>query len=133
MKINKLIHLTPSKENNFAKIDKDIPKNGGVYFLYDADMELIYIGKSKNIRSRIQQHTTDNENSRLSCDDDDTIVSYGYGTCIPLGIVKFYSCIVEEDEDKRTMMELFFLHIIKTPFNLCDKRKAIENYFKEKL
>ena len=29
------------KENNFAKIDKNISDLGGVYFLYDKDFELI--------------------------------------------------------------------------------------------
>lgn len=132
MIIKKLIYLSPSKENNFAKIDKSIPQEGGIYFLYDSELELIYIGQTQNIRRRILEHTTDNENSRLQSDDPDFILAYGYTTCLPFGSVKFYSCIVEQDKSKRTMMELFFLESIKTRFNLCDKRKAIEKYIKDK-
>ena len=41
MKILEVKKLTPCKENNFAKIDKNISDLGGVYFLYDKDFELI--------------------------------------------------------------------------------------------
>ena len=31
----------------------------GVYYIHDADGKIIYIGKSKNIKHRINQHLTD--------------------------------------------------------------------------
>lgn len=40
---------------NLAKI-KNLPEKNGVYYLYNQDNDLIYIGKSKNIYSRILQH-----------------------------------------------------------------------------
>ncbi|WP_107039999.1 exonuclease domain-containing protein [Brumimicrobium mesophilum] len=46
-------HLHPGL--NFDAID-EIPKLTGVYKFFDEDSRLIYIGKSKNIKSRVQQH-----------------------------------------------------------------------------
>lgn len=34
------------------------PKQQGLYFLYDNDKNVIYIGKAKDIRGRIHQHLT---------------------------------------------------------------------------
>jgi excinuclease UvrABC nuclease subunit len=36
-------------------INKDIPPYPGVYFLYDYDGNLIYIGKSNNLKNRLYQ------------------------------------------------------------------------------
>jgi DNA polymerase-3 subunit epsilon len=35
---------------------KNLPEEPGVYYLYNQDAELIYIGKSRNIRSRVLSH-----------------------------------------------------------------------------
>ncbi|MBN2778200.1 MAG: GIY-YIG nuclease family protein [Bacteroidales bacterium] len=35
---------------------KNLPEKCGVYYLYNAEKELIYIGKSKNIHSRVMSH-----------------------------------------------------------------------------
>ena len=70
MKINKIIKLIPSKENHLAKLDKTITSKGGVYFLYDEELNLIYIGKSQSIRGRILAHVwlpKCQKNSSLSC------------------------------------------------------------------
>ena len=41
----------------FAKENYDsLPESGGVYYFYDDQGEVIYIGKSKNIKSRISAH-----------------------------------------------------------------------------
>lgn len=37
------------------KVDQ-LPTKTGVYYFYDEDGKLIYIGKSKNIKSRVEQH-----------------------------------------------------------------------------
>lgn len=37
------------------KVD-ELPTKTGVYYFYNEDNELIYIGKSKNIKSRVEQH-----------------------------------------------------------------------------
>lgn len=52
------------EEINFKALHPDfdkgildlIPKTTGVYYFYDEDTNLIYVGKSNNIRSRVMQH-----------------------------------------------------------------------------
>src|SRR5690554_3026450 len=54
-------HLHPGLD--FDAIE-DIPKQTGVYKFYDEESRLIYIGKSKNIRSRVQQHLKNNKSKK---------------------------------------------------------------------
>ncbi len=46
---------TPAK---FLNLVADLPNNTGVYFLHKSDGKIIYIGKSNNIKSRVNQHLT---------------------------------------------------------------------------
>ncbi|RFC53893.1 exonuclease domain-containing protein [Brumimicrobium aurantiacum] len=46
-------HLHPGLDYH---VIEDLPKDIGIYRFYDEHNKLIYIGKSKNIRSRVQQH-----------------------------------------------------------------------------
>ncbi len=43
---------------NLKDIIDKLPADTGVYYIYNADSEIIYIGKSNNIRKRIIQHFT---------------------------------------------------------------------------
>ncbi len=43
---------------------KDLPEVAGVYYFYSDKNELIYIGKSKNIHSRIIQHFSNNKSKK---------------------------------------------------------------------
>lgn len=43
---------------NLKKIIEELPSDTGVYYIHNADGEIIYIGKSRNIRKRIVQHFT---------------------------------------------------------------------------
>ena len=42
----------------FYKIIETLPTETGVYYLYGKDNQLLYIGKSKNIRKRVSSHLT---------------------------------------------------------------------------
>ncbi len=46
-------------EFNKSIID-DLPEKTGVYYFYDENRNLIYIGKSKSLRSRVMQHMNNN-------------------------------------------------------------------------
>jgi DNA polymerase-3 subunit epsilon len=54
------IRLKPKKQvdTKLLKLLKLVPKATGVYFLYNEDNEIIYVGKSKNIYKRVNQHFT---------------------------------------------------------------------------
>lgn len=67
-------HLHPGLD--FDAIE-DIPKKTGVYKFYDEESRLIYIGKSKNIRSRVQQHLK-NIKSKKAIDMSKEIVRVEY-------------------------------------------------------
>lgn len=49
--------------SNLKEIIEDLPSETGVYYIHDANGNIIYIGKSNNIRKRITQHFT-NKNSK---------------------------------------------------------------------
>ncbi|NRD23424.1 GIY-YIG nuclease family protein [Winogradskyella litoriviva] len=44
--------------SNLNNIIDELPSDTGVYYIHNVDGEIIYIGKSKNIRKRIIQHFT---------------------------------------------------------------------------
>ena len=43
---------------------KKLPNTSGVYYFYDKDDNLLYIGKAKNLKSRISNHKDCNERAR---------------------------------------------------------------------
>ncbi|MFP4845810.1 exonuclease domain-containing protein [Winogradskyella sp. PE311] len=49
--------------SNLKDIIEELPSDTGVYYIHDANGNIIYIGKSNNIRKRITQHFT-NSNSK---------------------------------------------------------------------
>lgn len=56
--IKAAIRLEPKRqmEPKLTKIIEDLPSYTGVYYIHDIDGNIVYIGKSKNIKSRISQH-----------------------------------------------------------------------------
>ena len=56
--IKAAIRLEPKHqmEPNLSKIIENLPSDTGVYYIHDHKGAIVYIGKSKNIKSRINQH-----------------------------------------------------------------------------
>lgn len=54
------IRLKPKKSKDKALIEivDSLPSETGVYYMHDAEGKVIYVGKSKNIRARLNQHFT---------------------------------------------------------------------------
>lgn len=59
VKVEQKSRLTP----NLREIIDELPSDTGVYYIHDANGNIIYIGKSNNIKKRITQHFT-NTNSK---------------------------------------------------------------------
>lgn len=57
-------------------IDK-LPENAGVYYFYDEKQKLIYIGKSKNIRQRVETHLL-NQSTKRAIEMKQRIADIGY-------------------------------------------------------
>ncbi len=49
-------HYTFDNPNISSELIESLPEESGVYYFYNSDRELIYIGKSKNIRKRVVTH-----------------------------------------------------------------------------
>jgi DNA polymerase-3 subunit epsilon len=61
------VRNTPKNQmdTKLIRIVEDLPSITGVYYLHDQEGEIIYIGKSKNIKKRVNQHfTSENRKSR---------------------------------------------------------------------
>lgn len=58
--IKKSIQLNPKNKINAKHLNivDQLPSVTGVYYMHKADGEIIYIGKSNNIKSRVNQHFT---------------------------------------------------------------------------
>ena len=57
-------------------IMESMPSTTGVYYIYNLAGKLIYIGKSKNIRKRINQHFTGIDKKSLKIQDEVYTISY---------------------------------------------------------
>ena len=75
--VNKLIKKDDYKiHNKFVKIIEDIKNVTGIYYLYNDCGDIIYIGKSKNIKNRINQHITGKSNKSLKIQLELNTVSF---------------------------------------------------------
>jgi DNA polymerase-3 subunit epsilon len=61
MRNTKLSKLNPNLD--IAKLDS-IPEEPGVYYFYNENSDLIYIGKSRNLQERIRTHLSNNTTNR---------------------------------------------------------------------
>ena len=65
--IQEAIRSSPKKQKDtkLIKLVESLPTATGVYYMYDEAGEIIYIGKSRNIKKRVNQHfTNDNPKSK---------------------------------------------------------------------
>ena len=70
--------IIKKKESNskFITIIKDLKNIIGVYYIYNELGQIIYIGKSKNIKNRVNQHLTGNTNKSLKIQLEISSVSF---------------------------------------------------------
>ena len=55
---------------------ESLPSITGVYYLHDAEGEIIYIGKSKNIKKRVNQHFTNDNRKSLEIQKEVASISF---------------------------------------------------------
>ena len=130
MQIKELILV----EVNLNKINQPLlnlaitNKMKGIYFLYDKELNLIYIGKTSNLRQRLLAHISPRNNSRK--EESDKYDFYGYSSILPLGIVKYYSFIEIEDVKERTLRELILIQLLNPKYNYIGIKDEIVNKLK---
>ena len=70
-------HLNPNKAPaQFLKISDKLPSEMGVYYIHNKANEIIYIGKSNNIKKRVLSHLTGKQKKALAIQKEVTQVSY---------------------------------------------------------
>lgn len=76
--VQKSIRLNPKKQLEPRHLDilDDLPSITGVYYIHKADGEIIYIGKSNNIKKRINQHFTNTNHKSKKIQAQVTAVTY---------------------------------------------------------
>ncbi|MGQ1890574.1 exonuclease domain-containing protein [Thermophagus sp. OGC60D27] len=85
-------HLHPDLDLNRLR---ELPQKPGVYFFYDANGQVIYVGKSRNIRKRVFSHLTANGKSKIRLKEQLAEVS-----CMVTGS-ELIALIMEADEIKK--------------------------------
>jgi DNA polymerase III subunit epsilon len=76
--IQQSIRLNPKLQLEPKHIDiiKELPSVTGVYYIHKNDGEIIYIGKSKNIKQRINQHFTNTNHKSKKLQSQVSTVTY---------------------------------------------------------
>ncbi len=76
--IQQSIRLNPKHQLEPRHIDiiEQIPSVTGVYYIHNADGEIIYIGKSNNIKKRINQHFTNTSQKSKKIQQQVSTVTY---------------------------------------------------------
>ena len=91
---------------------KDLQKTRdkqGIYFLYNQDKELIYIGQSRNIYIRLLEHIAENKKQ-----------------------LEYFKAIKIDDSDFMELMEIYLIQLYKETHNLLNKltiKFDFENFF----
>ncbi len=68
----KVLKYHPST-NQYEYKNDEIPKVGGVYFIFNKNDEIVYIGTSSNIQKRIASHLGKNKNKYAGITNKDDI------------------------------------------------------------
>lgn len=71
-----ILYKEKSNKSKWFEIINKLPNETGVYYLYNFDGKLIYIGKSKNIKNRVNQHLIGKSNKSLNIQLESSDVSY---------------------------------------------------------
>ena len=71
-----ILYKERSNKSKWFDILNKLPNETGVYYLYSFDGKLIYIGKSKNIKNRVNQHLIGKSNKSLNIQLEISDVSF---------------------------------------------------------
>jgi DNA polymerase-3 subunit epsilon len=74
-----------------------LPKNPGVYYFHDQKGKVIYVGKAKNIRSRVNSHFSNNSDSRQK----QNFIRNTYAITFQSTATELMAAILESTEIKR--------------------------------
>lgn len=103
----------PDIKNMYIWLYEELPKNlSGVYVIKSRDGKEIYVGESKNIRKRIEQHLGAKDSAEDSYIKAKLSKSYDYKKYF--FTMDIYKC----DGIEREIYEIALINHFKTPFNI---------------
>lgn len=75
--VSSFIHTEKGvNEYNFNQLMEHLPAETGIYYMYNENGQIIYIGKSKNIKRRVRQHLTNTNPKSKKLQRQTTTVLY---------------------------------------------------------
>ncbi|MFZ0489373.1 MAG: exonuclease domain-containing protein [Salegentibacter sp.] len=76
--LKNMVRLEPKKsiDTKLVYILEELPSTTGVYYLHNEEGDIIYIGKSRNIRKRVNQHFTNDHPKAKEMQKEVSTVSY---------------------------------------------------------
>ena len=104
---DELDHLIPAQLENFSF--DDYPDRPGLYFMYGAENKLLYVGKSKRIRTRLKQHFKQFAGGLRERELKSNVIR-----------VEFMECF---DDLPTGILELHFIKNLKPYYNRAGRRK----------
>ena len=95
----------------------ECPNTGGIYFLFNKDEEILYIGKSNELRTRLSQHLSEHTSARYNPMTMEPKIPV---TWIPLGATYFVSWISCNEKDVEILEKLY-----QTQYNVIFSNGAV--------
>ena len=108
MKKNGNSYINPLKKKFGPEFFRGVPKNPGVYFMYDRAGSILYIGKAKSLRIRLSSYRRARP---------DSVPENVIELLEKVESVRWENCLSEEEAFLR---ERELLHAIRPPFNIAD-------------
>jgi excinuclease UvrABC nuclease subunit len=100
-------YVNPLIEKFGTGFFKEIPRSAGVYFMHDAEGEILYIGKAKELRARLGQY----KQAKPGSATDHTLEMLEH--------VERIRWEEHESEQKAVLRESELLHAVRPPFNIA--------------
>jgi len=121
MEIKKIKLLKENlKKPNKALIDKKIKNFSGIYFLFNDDLELLYIGQTDFLRKRLLNHISPRNKGRIRKDSlkKEFFTSLGYNSLIPIEEkVNYYSFLPMKSGKERKLHETLLIMLLNPKYN----------------
>lgn len=127
MKIEKLDYI--EDKHGRTILNKNIKDISGVYLLFDKDIDLLYIGQTKKLRSRLWAHVARGLSSR---NDNPKVGDWNHQSKLKLGSVKYYYFIKAQGRRLKDMIEYTLISILSPKLNsFCESDFSKMDTFKE--
>lgn len=113
MDIKEILKITKIRKLKFRRIDLETEVGGGIYRMFDVSGEVIYVGKSADLRRRLRQHLGKNTHTAYFIDE-----------------VKKIDWLIESNPIYQTLLEAIYIAYHKPKYN--DEVKDAKKKFGDK-